>query len=61
MDLLSSLASGLFAIAGPTHGALSSLNNPSTSPLIAPLQGYLNSQGAPASGKPQAYLNWVLL
>jgi hypothetical protein len=60
-DLLSSLASGLFAVAGPTHGALSSLNNPSTSPLISPLESYLSNQGTPASGKPAAYLNWMLL
>ena len=60
-DLLNSLAGGLFALTGPTHGALSSLNNPTTSPLLGGLTSFLSNQPPPVSGKPQAYLNWMLL
>ena len=59
-DLLSSLASGIVSLAGATHGTLAQLNTPS-GPLVAPLTSFLNNNNPQLSGKPQAYLNWVLL
>jgi len=60
-DLLNSLASGLAMLSAPAHGALSTLSDKSSSPLLAALTSSVDSQDASGSGKPQAYLNWVLL
>src|SRR6202000_1562076 len=60
-DLLRSLASGLVSVSGMTHGSFAQLSNPTSSPLLAPLNKFLGDLNPPTSGKPQAYLNWVLL
>jgi RHS repeat-associated protein len=60
-DLLNSLASGLAGLSAPAHEAFSSLNNSSSSPLLAALNSSLNNQNGADPSKPQAYLNWVLL
>jgi len=61
-DLLGSLATGLFSLTGGTHGTIAALSNTSSSPLIAPLNSFIqgNNNGS-GTTKPQAYLNWVLL
>jgi RHS repeat-associated protein len=60
-DLLKSLASGLATLSAPAHGSFSTLNNTNNSPLLAALASSLDSQKIGGTGKPQAYLNWVLL
>src|ERR1700744_3382622 len=62
-NLLNSLASGLTTLAAPLHGEFAQLSNPSTSPLRDALTSALSSStlDAPDPGKPQAFLNWILL
>ena len=61
-DVLGSLAGGIFSIAGASHGALTDLSNPNTSPLIGALNGFINDPSVPDDqSKPKAYLNYVLL
>jgi len=60
-DLLNSLASGLVAITGTTHGTFSTLDNTTTSPLLGALTSSIGNETGTGTSKPQAYLNWVLL
>jgi len=60
-DLLNSLASGLASLSPVAHAGFSSLNNPSSSPLLIPLSHAIDNDSGTVAGKPQAYLNWVLL
>ena len=60
-DLLNSLASGLVAITGTTHGTFSTLDNTSTSPLLGALTSSIGNETGAGTTKPQAYVNWVLL
>lgn len=60
-NLLNSLASGLATLSAPAHGAFTTLSDPNSSPLLAALTSSIDSQDAAGTGKPQAYLNWVLL
>ena len=59
-DVVNSLASGIVSLSGVSHGSYSSLSG-SGSPLLAPLTSFLNANDPAQSGKPSAYLNWVLL
>ncbi len=60
-NLLTSLASGIVAISAPTHGTFSALSNPTSSPLLGPLNSYANTKDVNPSDRPKAYLNWILL
>jgi RHS repeat-associated protein len=60
-DLLNSLATGLGAISGVAHASLSTLSNPTGSPLLGALTSSIANQTGTGTTKPQAYLNWVLL
>ena len=60
-NLLNSLASGLATLSGPAEASFATLNNPSSSPLLAALTSSINNQSGTEPTKPQAYLNWVLL
>jgi RHS repeat-associated protein len=60
-NLLNSLASGLATLSGAAEGAMATLNNPSSSPLLSALTSSIGNQSATGTSKPQAYLNWVLL
>jgi len=60
-DVLNSLATGLIAMTGGSHGGLSDLNNTSGSPVYAALNSFLPTNDPPTSTTPKAYLNWMLL
>jgi len=60
-DILTSLASGLATLSAPAHGAFGTLNNPNSSPLLSALGSSIANETGAGDGKPQAYLNWVLL
>jgi RHS repeat-associated protein len=60
-NLLYSLASGLASLSSSAEGALATLNNTTSSPLLAALNSSVGLQNGSAAGAPQAYLNWVLL
>ena len=59
-DIVSSLAMGIVSLSGATHGSFGDLTG-GTSPLTLPLNSFLNTQNPNATGKPNAYLNWILL
>ncbi|MBN9382145.1 MAG: RHS repeat-associated core domain-containing protein [Chitinophagaceae bacterium] len=59
-DIINSLASGIVSLSGATHGTLADLTGPST-PLAIPLNSFLTNNNGNAAGKPNAYLNWILL
>jgi RHS repeat-associated protein len=56
--LIAALAGGVSHVS-PVHGTATALIN--SGALDPSALGFLNSRDAPASGKPKAYLNWVLL
>jgi len=60
-DIMTSLAQGLLTVAGGGHGAMADLNNTSGSPVYAALNSFLPANEQDATGKPKAYLNWMLL
>ncbi|WP_158085330.1 RHS repeat-associated core domain-containing protein [Niastella vici] len=60
-DILGSLAGGLVTVAGETKATLSELANTGSSPLIGPINSFLNSRDTSNATKPRAYLNWILL
>lgn len=60
-DILTALASGIVGSAGDAKGTFSQLNNPGTSPLAGVITSFRTTSNPPLSGKPQAYLNWILL
>jgi len=60
-DVLASLASGIVTMTSGAHGSLTDLNNTTTSPVYAALNSFQGANNPTPSGKPKAYLNWVLL
>jgi len=60
-DVMTSLAQGLLTVAGGGHGAIADLNNTSGSPVYAALNSFLPANEQDVTGKPKAYLNWMLL
>ncbi|MBN9382079.1 MAG: hypothetical protein J0H74_15025 [Chitinophagaceae bacterium] len=59
-DLINSLAGGIVSLTGGSHGSFSDLTGSST-PLTGALNSFITQNNTTASGKPNAYLNWVLL
>jgi len=59
-DVLASLASGIVNMASGGKGAITDLNNQTTSPIYSALNSFMSNDPNPA-GKPKAYLNWMLL
>jgi RHS repeat-associated protein len=59
--VLASLATGIVGASGGAKGSLTDLNNTSTSPVYAALNSFLTGNDPDPSGKPKAYLNWILL
>jgi len=59
-SILNSLAGGLSSLAGPGHGAAAVLGSGS-GPVSGALNSFLPAQEADTTGKPKAYLNWMLL
>jgi RHS repeat-associated protein len=59
-DIINSLANGIVSVAGPSHGSAALLSG-GGSPLQGALTSYLSGNNPTTSGKPNAYLNWILL
>jgi RHS repeat-associated protein len=59
-DIINSLASGIVSAVGPSHGSVAALTA-GGSPLQGALSSYLTSNNPTTTGKPNAYLNWILL
>ncbi len=60
-DILSAMANGIVSVAGNSKGTLSLLNSPSTSPLLTALNSFRTANNTTPTGKPKAYLSWILL
>lgn len=60
--VLNSLAQGLVSITAGTHGNFSQLSGMSSgNPVYSSLSSFLPANDPNTSGKPKAYLNWMLL
>jgi RHS repeat-associated protein len=60
-DVLNSLASGIVTATSATHGVVTDLTNPVSSPIYSALNSFLPTNDPNTVGKPKAYLNWILL
>ncbi len=60
-DVLASLATGLVNMASGGKGSITDLNNTTTSPIYAALNSFFANSDPNPTGKPKAYLNWILL
>ena len=60
-DVLASLATGIVNMTAGGKGSLTDLNNTGASPIYAALNSFLPNDDPNTSGKPKAYLNWILL
>jgi RHS repeat-associated protein len=60
-DVLASFANGVVSAAGGAKGSITDLNNQTTSPLYSALNSFISGNNGTISGKPRAYLNWILL
>jgi RHS repeat-associated protein len=60
-DVLNSLASGIVTATSASHGVVTALTNPVSSPVYSALNSFLPSNDPNTVGKPKAYLNWILL
>ncbi len=60
-DVLNSLANGLISIAGPGHGTVGDISGSAGAPVYAALSSFLPANETDTTGKPRAYLNWMLL
>ncbi len=60
-DVLASLATGVVNMTSGGKGSITDLNNTSSSPIYAALNSFLPTDDPTPSGKPKAYLNWILL
>lgn len=59
-NIINSVASGLFALTGGSHGEFTDMTA-SGSPISSALTSFLNTNNPALTSKPQAYLNWILL
>ena len=59
-DVINSLATGIVSLTGGAHGSLADLIGPST-PLTGALTSFITSKDGTPTGKPNAFLNWILL
>ncbi len=60
-SVLASLATGIVNMASGGKGSITDLNNQATSPIYAALNSFLPADDPTPTGKPKAYLNWILL
>jgi RHS repeat-associated protein len=60
-DVLNSFANGIVTTAAGTKGNMTDLNNQTTSPLFSAINSFNSQYITTPSGKPKAYLNWILL
>ena len=59
-DVINSQAAGLVSMTGGAHGSYTDLINP-TNPLTGALNTFINTKDGTPTGKPNAFLNWMLL
>ncbi|HVW62952.1 MAG TPA: RHS repeat-associated core domain-containing protein, partial [Puia sp.] len=59
-DIITSLAAGIATLTGGAHGSSGDLSAPG-SPLLGSLTSFISANNGTLSGKPQAFLNWILL
>jgi len=59
-DIINSLATGLVSMTGGAHGSFTDLINPSN-PLTGALTNFITGKNGTPTGKPNAFLNWMLL
>ncbi|MDO6432930.1 DUF6443 domain-containing protein [Flavitalea sp. BT771] len=59
-DLINSLANGILSLTGGSHGSFSDLTG-ATTPLTGALTSFINGNNITGGGKPNAYLNYMLL
>ena len=59
-DVINSLATGIVSLTGGLHGSLADLTGAST-PLTGALNSFISSNDGTPTGKPNAYLNYILL
>ncbi|MEO8960874.1 MAG: hypothetical protein ABI325_03270, partial [Ginsengibacter sp.] len=60
-DLVANLINSLTGVGGPVHGAITSMQLQNNGVISATATSFLNTQPAPGTTKPKAYLNWILL
>ncbi len=60
-DLVTGLINSLTGTGGPVHGAITSAQLTSSGVMQISTTSFLNSQPAPGSTKPKAYISWMLL
>ena len=60
-DVLASLATGIVNASSGGKGSLADLNNTTSSPVYAALNNFITNKDTLPTGKPKAYLNWILL
>lgn len=60
-DILTSLAGGILTVSGDAKGTIQLLGNSSNSPLLGALNLFKTDKNPEQSGKPKAFLNWILL
>jgi RHS repeat-associated protein len=60
-DVLASLATGVVNMTSGGKGSITDLNNTGSSPIYTALNSFLPTDDPTPSGKPKAYLNWILL
>jgi RHS repeat-associated protein len=60
-DVLNSFANGVVAAASGAKGSFGELNNTGASPLFSAINSFNTGNITTPSGKPKAYLNWILL
>src|SRR5665213_989436 len=59
-DIINSLAAGLVTATAGGHGVITDFTN-SSSPMYAAVNAFLPANDPNTTGKPKAYLNWILL
>ena len=59
-DVINSLATGIVSLTGGAHGSFADLTGPSN-PLTGALTSFITSKDGTPTGKPNAYLNYMLL
>ena len=60
-DILNSLATGISQLSAGGKGTVAQLADQTSGPLYAALNSFRTDKISTPSGKPKAYLNWILL
>ncbi|HVY74877.1 MAG TPA: RHS repeat-associated core domain-containing protein [Puia sp.] len=60
-DVITSLANGIVNLSGGGKGNIAQLGNTSSGPIFSAINAFLNNNESDPTGKPKAYLNWILL